>query len=425
MINSFPSVFEHLNFAPPQHWSDSWHVSEPDYRSGNLFFLADEFIRSACATLKMEPALGEAFLQAAQQMRADPALERLAWHAHVLFFTHDREPEFQSWPMLPASLGIAADMFYAIIMLSGLPHVQAIYRQRQIPESVQVDTLADLVLKMNMYRKTTGRWGLNAANWICRHFTGRLFRLGRLQYMFDSFRQDFRAFRNIRDRRVLLLAEPGINFRTDGQFDGVNGIFDSQAFTSTLDFRVMPIRGNPVTPGGRVVRQTVHLSWAEWVQILAPGDPVLSLHIPAGGKMDYAQCGDSVRAASLFFSKHFPERPVRAWTCDSWMLDPRFQDYLAPDSNMVRFQQEMYLHPIRGRNEGVVGQAFVDAPLDLQKASAGTALQRAVIQHIKNGDLWCGGGSLMFPEDLAWGKQVYRSQVLDDIIWDCSTDKKS
>ncbi|MEI6422928.1 MAG: hypothetical protein WCP55_11970, partial [Lentisphaerota bacterium] len=77
MTKSLPSVFESLNLAPPQHWRDTWHVSETNYRPGNLFFLTDDFIRSACATLKMEPALGEAFLQAAQHMLTNPALERL------------------------------------------------------------------------------------------------------------------------------------------------------------------------------------------------------------------------------------------------------------------------------------------------------------------------------------------------------------
>ena len=83
---------------------------------------------------------------------------------------------------------------------------------------------------------------------------------------------------------------------------------------------------------------------------------------------------------------------------------------------MVRFQREMYLHPNHGRNEGVVDHAFGTSSIDLQKVRADTGLQRAVLQHIKNGALWCGGGSVLFPEDLAWGKQVYRCQLLDDII---------
>ena len=410
------SVFEILNFFPPRHWTETWRISEANFRSGGVFFLEEKFIREACSTLEMEPSLCEAFMAAAQQIRAEPALEQLAWHLHVLFFSHYREPEFQSWPMLPAKLGIAADMFYPVIMISGLPKIQEIYRQKQIPEKVRSETLADFLLHMNNYRKSTGRWGLSNVGWICRHFTGRIFRLGRLQFMFDSFRQDLRAFRNIRDRRVLLLAESGISFRTDGQFDGVNGIYDSNSFTSTLDFRIMPIRGNPAAPGGCVLRQTVHLSWTDWIQILAPGDTTLSLHISADGKMDFARCGDSLREAYTFFTKYFPERPVRAWTCDSWLLDPRFENYLPSESNIVRFQQEMYLHPVRGRNEGVVGQAFGSSSIDAQNVRTDTALQRAVLQHIKNGELWIGGGSVMFPEDLSWGDRVYRAQLLDDIL---------
>ena len=413
---SSQSVFEALRFIPPQHWRETWHVSESEFHSGNIFFLSDEFLRDACATLKMEPSLIEALHKTAQRIRSEPALERLAWHCQTLFFSHYREPEFQQWPMLPMRFDIIADMFYAIIMLSGLPNVQRTYRQRQIPEGVMSDTLADLALHMNNYRKTTGRWGLSNVAWICRHFTGRIFRLGRLQFMFDSFRQDFRAFRNIRDRRVLLFAEPGINFRTDGQFDGINGIYDPLASTSMLDFRVMPIRGNPVMPAGKVLQKTIHLSWAEWSQVLAPGDPTLSLHIPAGGKMDHAQCGESLETAATFFPKYFPERPVRAWTCDSWLLDPHFQKYLPPDSNIVRFQREMYLHPVRGRNEGVVGQVFGTPSIDPLTVQAETAMQRAVLQHIKNGELWCGGGSVLFPDDLSWGKEVYYSQLMNEII---------
>jgi hypothetical protein len=130
--------------------------------------------------------------------------------------------------------------------------------------------------------------------------------------------------------------------------------------------------------------------------------------------MDHSQCGDSLKAACQFFPHHFSERPFRAWTCASWFLDSHFQEYLPPDSNIVRFQREMYLHPINGRNEGVLGQAFGVPAIDLLKVSAETALQRAVLQHIKNGELWCGGGSLLFQEDLAWGKQVYHRQLLEE-----------
>ncbi|MFH1970311.1 MAG: acyltransferase domain-containing protein, partial [Verrucomicrobiota bacterium] len=380
-------VFNALNFFPPLHWRETWSISEPDYCAGDVFFLKDEFIRNACTALKMDSPLCEVFHKALPLIANNPVLERLAWHCHKLLFTHYREPEFYSWPMLPAELGPAADMFYAVTIVSGLTQVQAIHRQKQISEKITKECLANLTLHMNDHRKKTGNWGLTNITWMIRHFTGRLYRLGRLQFFFDTFRQDFRVFRNIHDRRVLLLAEPGIAFREDGQYDGVNGIYDPRVFTSTLDFKVMPIRGNPVTPDGRVLRQTVQLSFADWIQVLAPGDPTLSLHIPAGGKMDHGQCGESMREASEFFPKHFPERPYRAYTCDSWLLDPHFEKYLPPDANIVRFQREFYLHPVRGQNAGVVGSAFGVPVINPQTAPRDTALRRAVLQYLEGGGL--------------------------------------
>jgi hypothetical protein len=62
----------------------------------------------------------------------------------------------------------------------------------------------------------------------------------------------------------------------------------------------------------------------------------------------------------------------------------------------------------RGTFERVFG-----APLkDLDSAPRDTALRRAIIAHCKAGKCWRGMGSLLFPQDLAWGawgRQVYRS----------------
>jgi hypothetical protein len=131
--------------------------------------------------------------------------------------------------------------------------------------------------------------------------------------------------------------------------------------------------------------------------------------------MTHEACGESLRAAIPFFQKHFPDRPYRVFTCDSWVLDPAFETYAGTESNLVRFQQEMYLHPVMGRNEGVLGSVFGKPVFDPRTAPQDTGLRRAVRAGLEAGRLWCGGGSLLFPEDLRWGKQVYRNQKLPEL----------
>src|SRR5439155_1415026 len=44
-----------------------------------------------------------------------------------------------------------------------------------------------------------------------------------------------------------------------------------------------------------------------------------------------------------FFARHFPETPTRLGICTSWLLDPQLAEYLAPDSNVVRFGRRFTL----------------------------------------------------------------------------------
>ena len=69
------------------------------------------------------------------------------------------------------------------------------------------------------------------------------------------------------------------------------------------------------------LRHEVRLPTARWRQVLAPGDPVLGLHMPPGSPLDFALCGESLQGALEFFPRHYPDQPFRAFACESWLLD--------------------------------------------------------------------------------------------------------
>ena len=49
---------------------------------------------------------------------------------------------------------------------------------------------------------------------------------------------------------------------------------------------------------------------------------MLSTHIPRTGPLTPESVDHAFAAARAFFAIHFPEYPVRAFVCSSWLLDP-------------------------------------------------------------------------------------------------------
>ncbi|HXT34515.1 MAG TPA: hypothetical protein VN837_02965, partial [Chloroflexota bacterium] len=110
-----------------------------------------------------------------------------------------------------------------------------------------------------------------------------------------------------------------------------------------------------------------------------------------------------------FFSTHFPDRPLVAFACKSWLLDPLLDGLLPPGANLVRFQRQMYLVPLPGNQEDALEWVFDGKQANLAVAPRDTSLRRAVLIHIEKGGQLRGGGCFLFPEDLpAWGTAMYR-----------------
>ena len=119
------------------------------------------------------------------------------------------------------------------------------------------------------------------------------------------------------------------------------------------------------------------------------GEPALGIHIPESGPLTPEACDDSFSQARPFFARHFPESPVRFAICTSWLLDPQLAEYLAPDSNIVRFGRRFTLV-----GEGYEGDADVlrfvfhrIAP-KIDELPQRTTLERAIAAHVRAGKHW-------------------------------------
>lgn len=115
----------------------------------------------------------------------------------------------------------------------------------------------------------------------------------------------------------------------------------------------------------------------------------LALHIPRSGPLAPEACDASFRHAREFFPRHFPDEPYEVITCGSWLLDPTLAKYLPEESNIVRFQRRFTLLPdVRDADEDIRRFVFGTVTTPLDRLTATTSLQRAVLTHLGAGGRW-------------------------------------
>lgn len=133
-----------------------------------------------------------------------------------------------------------------------------------------------------------------------------------------------------------------------------------------------------------------------------PAGYVLQTHIPPTGPLREAESRASIDTALGFFDSHYPDEPVSALVCKSWMLDPQLRRYLSIDSNIVQFQGRWQLIPHVPLDDASEGdrelmrlglqlrtpEAGALTPEHLDRVPQQTTLQRAFVRHIRDGHHW-------------------------------------
>ena len=76
--------------------------------------------------------------------------------------------------------------FQLYVFLAALPHARRVHIDRGVPDDVSWATLADVALSVEWFRRRNGKPGFNSAFWMCQHFRGGIFLLGRLQFNFTT-----------------------------------------------------------------------------------------------------------------------------------------------------------------------------------------------------------------------------------------------
>lgn len=355
----------------------------------------------------------ETLVATARLIADDEALRRLAWHCKWRLFDLPGSDELKGWPKFERALGDRAGVFYLLIGLAMVPHVEEYHRSIGIPADITRDTCLCVRGFCEMYRRGhAGHPGIqpHRVSWLRHYPRSPLLRIGRLEYWPKPNPVPITVYRHRLRGYTVAFAEAGTRFTRDGYIDkGVGNPPDG--WPATLEEGGEAIAGTPVSPSGRGLRDPVALPVGNWGCALRENDPVLQVHIPAGGKLYLDSVRDSLQRALAFFDRRFPTQRPRAFVSTSWAFSPLLEELLPANSHLVRFLRELYLLPIMSGAYGGLSYVFPEDQFDPATASRRTSLQRAILDHIQSGKRWRIGGMFLLPADLEhFGTQHYRHQ---------------
>lgn len=114
------------------------------------------------------------------------------------------------------------------------------------------------------------------------------------------------------------------------------------------------------------------------------GDPVISVHIPSGFKLEKEEFEASIADARAFFGKYFGMKDI-VFRCCSWLMHPWLRDAL-PDGSRIRdFQNSFTILKSEENLEEVMFWVFRGySAEDIAALPADTSLRRACIENLKN-----------------------------------------
>lgn len=357
-------------------------------------------------------------------IQAHPVLYRLARRCHHLVFEAEMESRYREWtalvPLIERLQPGIGHAFFMLLALDIAPRLTARNAARQIPGEITRATLGNLALMVARYaRNNQGRIGIEprALAWYRLIASGQLHRIGRFEFIVQSFFGQLRVYRHRKHSHVLALSEHGVGYTCEGYLPLPN---HAPAWKAVLEEDAKTVRGMVISPHGFATRQIATLDKAAWETVLQPDDDVLVVHIPEGDALTTASCLDSFRDALDFFTQHFQYKSLKAFTTNSWMFNTQLETMLPPTSNLLAWQRELYLFPMTSTGRDGLYFIFNHDEIDPATAPRDTRLRRAFIDHLTAGQPLRSGGMFFLFDDLPqYGTQVYRKQNCDYLFHLC------
>ncbi len=307
--------------------------------------------------------------------------------------------------MTPACMKKYGELYSFLLLLACVVPSMKMLEKRSVPLTYYED-IPHQPLKLQMEKLALqGDAKVHDFPWVMNFYTCSIFLLDRFYFIPYRFEDSFTMFRHRNTQEVLALRHPGEDFRSDGQQNGINDVYDSQGrFTSEWQENAEFIIANRINPMGFVERETTPILKKDWDTVLQKGDTLLALHIPSGPGYTPDRLRNSMAMAIEFYDRYFPELPIRGFWSSSWLYDTRLSLVLDNEkSNIVHVQRQFYNYPTDEGDGMLRYEVFGDRNADpsLNTGEYPTSLQRAAAEYMRTGARFNTLSMIVLTEDIS------------------------
>ncbi len=297
-----------------------------------------------------------------------------------------------------------AFLFSQLCVLKG----RAALRARGVPEAYDRDIPERMTRKQLRKYTETGDIRFRDYPWDMNFFCCAIFLLDRFYFLPYRWEEPATVWRNRETGKVRAIWPGGVKVRRDGQLDGVNGVFDPEAFETVYEETEERIRANPVLPEGRIAPGAVTLEKRCWEKVVGDGDYLLGLHIPGGEGYMPERVRSSCEQALAFFDRYYPEYTYKGFWSESWLFDPGLAELLGPERNIVRVQRQFYRFPTMEGDNMTRLEVLGSSKADYRKMTPRSSLERGLFAAWDRGERFhCTGMFLLREETPAIGTEPY------------------
>ncbi|MBE6691624.1 MAG: hypothetical protein E7590_10190 [Ruminococcaceae bacterium] len=280
---------------------------------------------------------------------------------------------------------LATDMLTGLAICCQIPYMHDLLTKRRLPEDVILRSVQVLEKGVDQYAmRHDGIRGYDLLEWFQRNIFGHLYRIHRLEIeIFAKFSGRAKVFENDEGERIALAHDITLH-RSGWALGAKNYTDEAGSFYAEVQENETDWMGFPYDDRGFVKKTAVTLSKDKWHLVLEYGDPVVSLHIPADGRLDAESVDETLAGTKEFLRTYFPDYTYKAFYCNSWLLDPRLATLVGPDSNIAKFGKRFA--PLTAKSEGNAVFRFVflksdPKSVDITTLPESTRLERALKAH--------------------------------------------